>query len=231
MCVVHFTFCCCCCYTIVFIIIVHAFILSTIPWNRIGSHNLFSFRSLCMGMLSSALLCWSVCAVKCNALLSVSTIQMRAMWDEKGTHNNSMKANKRQTLTQSVFLQRIFHHRDVSLFLFLSRVVMFLFEIDFCACVFSIPFSMHHSLHQGKGMTIAHSMHAELGSGSNVICALHGWESAFYEWVRCVHSFSQHEAESLGWNSKGNEYPRMPRYFFCQLLVDVQKFRWMFCYF
>lgn len=134
----------------VVVVVVHAFILSTIPWNRIGSYNLllFSLRSLC---------------IVCNI-----TRTMCAMRDEKGTRSDSMKTNKKAkhscTRSQSVFLERIFHHH-VSLFLSLSFCfyLKLTFALSvclrFCVHIFffasSMPFPMHHSLHQGKGMTIS----------------------------------------------------------------------------
>lgn len=161
-----------CCYTIVFIIIVHAFILSTVPWNRIGSHNLFSFRSLRMGIPSFALLCSALMVrALCSAMhCSVYRRNKCAQCEVKKEHITIQWRQTKGTNTHSHTIS--FSLADFSsswCFSFSSRVALFLFEIDFCAYFFSIPFSMHHSLHQGKGMTIAHSMHAELGSGCDLV--------------------------------------------------------------
>ena len=140
------------CY-IMFIIIVHAFILSTIPWNRIGSHNLFSFRSLRMGMLSELCLCSTMhCSVSTNK---------RTMWNKKGTHNNSMEANKRQIHTHTISFSLVDFSSSWCFSLFFSSFCFYvwnwLLRIFFFFLSFNfIPFSMHHSLHQGKGMTRSH---------------------------------------------------------------------------
>lgn len=135
-----------CCYTIVFIIVVHAFILSTIPWNRIGSHNLsfVSFPLHGYAELCFALLICVRCA-QCNALFSVSTKQMRAMWNEKGTH---ITIQWRQTKGNRSFSLADFSSSWCFSF-FRSRVALFLFEIDFCAYFF--PFHFQCITHCIKG--------------------------------------------------------------------------------
>lgn len=110
----------------------------------------------------------------------------------------------------------------LNFFLLLLSVCRFYLKLTFAR------FAFLHSVYNAsreRNDDLTHLMHAKLGSGSNVLCyviciALHGWESAFY--VSSLCSFSQHGEESLGWNSKGNEYPRM-RYFLSDL-VDEQKF-------
>lgn len=210
--VVHFTFFCC--FTIVFIIIVHAFILSTIPWNRIGSHNLFSFRSLCMGMLSSAY----VCIVLCNAMhCSLYQRNKCAMWNEKGTQNtfngDKQKANS--------------HTHNQFFFGGFFIIMMFLFFFSSLHCFYFIwnwllrffPFHFQCITHCIKGKEwrsyISNACRIREWIEYNVHCMV---ERAHFMWVRCCvvllfdDVYFHNMVESLGWNSKGNEYPRM-RYF------------------
>lgn len=148
-CVVHFTF------LLLHYCVYHRrtrfyLINNSMKPNRI-TQSLFRFVPfawVCWALLFSADLC-ALCAVQC-IVQCIDETNARNVKRKRNTYNNSMKANKRQS---QFFFSGFF---IIVMFLFFSLARRFVFIWNWLLRLFfSIPFSMHHSLHQGKGMTIA----------------------------------------------------------------------------
>lgn len=154
---------------------------------------------------------------------------MRNVRRKRNTYNDSMEANKRQTHNQfffgGFFIIMMFP------FSFFPSLLPFCFNSKLTFALFFFSFHFQCIIHciKGKEWRWSRTLHA---------CRIREWIECYIMCEHCMverahfmcerslcfamtFTFSQNMVESLGWNSKGNEYPRM-RYLLSEL-VDVQQ--------